>query len=145
MVPTPISRIQELPWWVQAEVALTQGILGFQRYLPIDNVSRRACTLDYNLANLSYRYDVKDDGTWDNRVTFAHVSPGFPDGVHCDSKGNVYAGCGDGVQVWNPSGKLIGKIFLGETSANFRESRVGCQGELWGIPRWKRRDKGRTR
>jgi hypothetical protein len=34
--------------------------------------------------------------------------------------GNVYAGCGDGVQVWNPSGKLIGKIFLGETSANFQ-------------------------
>jgi gluconolactonase len=31
----------------------------------------------------------------------------------------VYAGCGDGVQVWNPSGKLIGKIYLGETSANF--------------------------
>jgi len=25
------------------------------------------------------------------------------------------------VQVWNPSGKLIGKIFLGETSANFRK------------------------
>lgn len=31
----------------------------------------------------------------------------------------MYAGCGDGVQVWNPSGKLIGKIYLGETSANF--------------------------
>ena len=41
-------------------------------------------------------------------------------GVHCDTEGNVYAGCGDGIQVWNPSGKLIGKIFLGETSANFR-------------------------
>jgi len=35
-------------------------------------------------------------------------------------EGNVYAGCGDGVQVWNPSGKLIGKIHLGEQSANFR-------------------------
>lgn len=34
--------------------------------------------------------------------------------------GNVYAGCGDGVQVWNPAGTLIGKIFLGATSANFR-------------------------
>jgi gluconolactonase len=40
--------------------------------------------------------------------------------VHCDCDGNVYAGCGDGVQVWNPSGKLIGKIYLGITSANFR-------------------------
>ena len=42
-----------------------------------------------------------------------------PSGIHCDSWGNVYAGCGDGVHVWNPSGKLIGKIYVGATSANF--------------------------
>lgn len=41
-------------------------------------------------------------------------------GIHCDSKGNVYAGVGDGVHVWNPSGTLLGKIFLGEESANFQ-------------------------
>lgn len=41
-------------------------------------------------------------------------------GVHCDSDGNVYAGCGDGVQVWNPSGTLIGKIYVGTTVANFQ-------------------------
>lgn len=41
-------------------------------------------------------------------------------GIHCDSKGNVYAGCGDGVHVWNPSGKLIGKIFTGINAANFQ-------------------------
>jgi gluconolactonase len=40
-------------------------------------------------------------------------------GIHCDSQGNVYAGTGDGVHVFNPSGKLIGKIYLGTTSANF--------------------------
>jgi gluconolactonase len=40
-------------------------------------------------------------------------------GVHIDTKGRLYAGCGDGVHVYNPSGTLIGKIFLGETSANF--------------------------
>ncbi|KAJ5403644.1 SMP-30/Gluconolaconase/LRE-like region [Penicillium cosmopolitanum] len=66
-----------------------------------------------------YRFDVTDDGTLENRKTFAFASPGLPDGVHCDSWGNVYAGCGDGIQVWNPSGKLIGKIFVGTTSANF--------------------------
>ena len=37
-----------------------------------------------------------------------------------DSKGNVYAGVGDGVHVWNPSGKLIGKIYTGRTAANFQ-------------------------
>ncbi|KAJ5763521.1 SMP-30/Gluconolaconase/LRE-like region [Penicillium manginii] len=66
-----------------------------------------------------YRFDVAADGTLENRKTFAFVTPGLPDGVHCDSWGNVYAGCGDGIQVWNPSGKLIGKIFVGTTSANF--------------------------
>ncbi|CAJ2513040.1 Uu.00g011590.m01.CDS01 [Anthostomella pinea] len=66
-----------------------------------------------------YRYGVQEDGTFENRKVFAFIDSGVPDGVHCDSKGNVYAGCGDGVQVWNPSGKLIGKIYLGEVSANF--------------------------
>lgn len=65
---------------------------------------------------------VDEDGTFYDRRTFAYVTPGVPDGVHCDAAGNVYAGCGDGVQVFNPSGKLIGKIYLGETSANFRTS-----------------------
>ena len=41
-------------------------------------------------------------------------------GVHCDSKGNVYAGVGDGVHVWNPAGKLLGKIYTGRTAANFQ-------------------------
>ncbi|KAI0025573.1 D-lactonohydrolase [Xylariomycetidae sp. FL0641] len=66
-----------------------------------------------------YRFDVQDDGTWANRKTFAYIDAGVPDGLHCDSKGNLYAGCGDGVQVFNPSGTLIGKIYLGEVSANF--------------------------
>ncbi|OQE23380.1 hypothetical protein PENFLA_c011G10448 [Penicillium flavigenum] len=66
-----------------------------------------------------YRFDVKDDGTLENRKTFAFVHSGAPDGIHCDSKGNVYAGCGDGVHVWNPSGKLIGKIYVATGTANF--------------------------
>lgn len=68
----------------------------------------------------SYRFDVQPDGSFDNRRAFAYVSPGVPDGLHVDTKGNLYVGCGDGVQVYNPSGKLIGKIYLGSTSANFQ-------------------------
>ncbi|KAI2620080.1 calcium-dependent phosphotriesterase [Hypoxylon sp. NC1633] len=75
----------------------------------------------FNLTNPAsiYRFDVQEDGTWDNRKLFAYIDSGVADGIHCDSNGNVYSGCGDGVHVWNPSGKLIGKIFLGKTSANF--------------------------
>ncbi|XWW93840.1 hypothetical protein V2A60_001777 [Cordyceps javanica] len=67
-----------------------------------------------------YRFDVAHDGTFENRKTFAFADNGVPDGVHCDSKGNVYAGCGDGIHVWNPSGKLLGKIFTDGTAANFQ-------------------------
>ncbi|KAI0202356.1 gluconolactonase [Astrocystis sublimbata] len=66
-----------------------------------------------------YRYDVENDGTLSNRKTFAYVHVGVPDGLHIDTKGRLYAGVGDGVHVFNPSGTLIGKIFVGETSANF--------------------------
>lgn len=45
--------------------------------------------------------------------------------MHVDTNGNVYAGCGDGVRVWNPSGKLLGTIFLGTTSANFQFAGAG--------------------
>lgn len=41
-------------------------------------------------------------------------------GIHCDSKGNVYAGTNDGVHVWNNSGKLLGKIYTGIVAANFQ-------------------------
>ncbi|KAF4487997.1 gluconolactonase [Fusarium agapanthi] len=67
-----------------------------------------------------YRFDVQKDGTWGNRKTFAFTAARLPDGIHCDSKGNVYAGCGDGVHVWNRSGKLIGKIYTGINAANFQ-------------------------
>jgi gluconolactonase len=39
----------------------------------------------------------------------------------------VYAGCGDGVQVWDSEGTLIGKVALGSTCANFCFIRDG----LW--------------
>jgi len=66
-----------------------------------------------------YMYDV-DNSTqaFTNRRVFAYVDNGVADGIQVDSKGNVYSGCGDGVQVWDPTGTLIGKIFLGTTSAN---------------------------
>ncbi|WVW78301.1 hypothetical protein I302_100255 [Kwoniella bestiolae CBS 10118] len=75
---------------------------------------------NYTKPSTLYRFDVNDDGTWDNRMTFAYIDSGVPDGVHCDTKGNVYAGVGDGIHVWNPSGLLLGKIWLGVTSANFQ-------------------------
>ncbi|KAI0037153.1 hypothetical protein K488DRAFT_75487 [Vararia minispora EC-137] len=66
-----------------------------------------------------YQYDV-DPTTqaFTNRRTFAYIDAGIPDGIQVDVDGNVYSGCADGVQVWNSSGTLIGKFFVGTTSAN---------------------------
>ena len=47
-----------------------------------------------------YAFDVDPDSqTFLNRRVFAYVDTGIPDGVQIDKNGNVYAGCGDGVQV----------------------------------------------
>jgi gluconolactonase len=63
-----------------------------------------------------------------NRRVFAFAAVGVPDGIKCDVYGNVYSGCGDGVEVWNPAGSLIGRIMVPEGVANFC---FGKQGEMF--------------
>jgi len=73
-------------------------------------------------AKTIYAYDVATSGAGpllSNRRTFAMPSVGIPDGIKTDKAGNVYAGCGDGVNVWNPQGRLLGKILVSGGAANF--------------------------
>ena len=56
-------------------------------------------------------YDVTGGRLTGERL-FAVTTPGFPDGVKCDADGRVYASCSSGVQVFDPSGDLIGEIAL---------------------------------
>jgi gluconolactonase len=54
-----------------------------------------------------YAFDVTEDGKQViNQRLFTAVSPGFPDGMRLDTAGNIYVGALDGVQVFNPKGKL---------------------------------------
>ncbi|CAE6478386.1 unnamed protein product [Rhizoctonia solani] len=79
--------------------------------------------LDGSRPGTIYAYDVihSPDGAdhrthppaLTNRRLFAFTDCGMPDGIKCDIKGNVYAGCFDGVHVWNKHGALMGKILLG--------------------------------
>ncbi|TIA44204.1 calcium-dependent phosphotriesterase [Aureobasidium pullulans] len=67
-----------------------------------------------------YRYDITPDGKrLQNKQLFAYSDIGLPDGIHCDTEGNVYAGCGDGVHVWNPEGVLLGVFAVDGGAANF--------------------------
>lgn len=50
---------------------------------------------------------------------------GIPDGVKCDTEGNVYSGCGDGVNIWTPGGVLVAKILVEGGVANFCFGRNG--------------------
>ena len=54
-----------------------------------------------------------------NRRVFAVADSGIPDGLKVDQQGNVWAGCGDGVNVWNAEGDLIGKILVDGGVSNF--------------------------
>ncbi|KAF1937453.1 lactonohydrolase [Clathrospora elynae] len=75
-----------------------------------------AAGFDRNLTRPAtiYAFDISEDGKQlSGRRTFAYSDNGFPDGVHTDTEGNVWAGCGDGVHIWNPAGKFLGKIWIG--------------------------------
>ncbi|KAK5167435.1 uncharacterized protein LTR77_007134 [Saxophila tyrrhenica] len=66
-----------------------------------------------------YRFDITGDGKrLANRQVFAYSEFGFPDGIHTDTEGNVYSGVGDGVNVWNPHGELIGKFAVANGGSN---------------------------
>lgn len=65
-----------------------------------------------------YAFDLIDDFLV-NRRLFAYAPGRFPDGIKCDMAGNVYAGCGDGVEVWNKEGTLLGVIKVQGGVANF--------------------------
>lgn len=56
-----------------------------------------------------YAYDVitRDNSQFlGNRRVFAVPLSGFPMGVKCDDRGQVYVGCADGIDVWSAGGIL---------------------------------------
>jgi gluconolactonase len=69
-------------------------------------------------------YDLVDGMRLANGRAFVDTGKASSDGIRCDVDGNVWAGMGwgepssDGVSVFAPDGKLIGKIRLPEICAN---------------------------
>jgi gluconolactonase len=58
-----------------------------------------------------------------NERLFVSCGGGIPDGMRCDTDGNLWCGWGggegeDGVAIFNPAAKLIGRILLPERCAN---------------------------
>jgi gluconolactonase len=69
-------------------------------------------------------YDVQEGRRLVNPRVAIDAGPGTPDGFRLDTDGNLWCGWGmgseglDGVHVFNPAGKLIGRIDLPERCAN---------------------------
>lgn len=68
-------------------------------------------------------FDVVDGKKLSNSRLFCDTGKGGSDGIRCDIDGNIWAAAGggegyDGVHIFAPDGKLIGKICLPEICAN---------------------------
>jgi len=64
-------------------------------------------------------FDVSKNGTaLANPRVFTVIEPWVPDGFRLDVDGNLYVTAGDGVQVFNPKGEMLGKILTPQTAAN---------------------------
>ena len=69
-------------------------------------------------------FDVQNGKRLANRRVLIDAGPGSPDGLRVDVDGNLWCGWGmgkeglDGVHVFDPTGKLIGRIDLPERCAN---------------------------
>jgi gluconolactonase len=66
---------------------------------------------------------VGDDSALVNGRVFIDAGAGIPDGMRCDTDGNLWCGWGggeglDGVAVYNPDGRVLGRILLPERCAN---------------------------
>jgi gluconolactonase len=76
-------------------------------------------------------FQVKPDGSITNGRIFASgikdsLLPGVPDGMKCDTEGNVWVTAPGGLWVYAPDGQLLGKVSIPELPAN-----LAWGGEDW--------------
>ncbi len=70
-----------------------------------------------------YRYELGDTSVisgsiFHDATDLVASQPGLPDGLKVDSKGNLFASGPGGIFIFNPEGKVLGKIRTNAPSAN---------------------------
>ncbi|CAK7270090.1 hypothetical protein SEPCBS57363_003927 [Sporothrix epigloea] len=96
---------------------------------------------DMQRATTIYAYDVLRRAGSDflsKKRVFAYSLTGALMGIQCDAAGNVYAGCADGVEVWDAGGVLLGVIKVPGSVTSFCFARNGemflCSNhQLWWV------------
>jgi len=86
------------------------------------------------------RFIVLDNNTLKEEEIFTIIYPGVPDGMRVGSEGHLFCAAGDGIQVFNVNGKLIGKILTPQTASNctfggsnFRELFITATKSVWRV------------
>src|SRR5262245_22540010 len=86
-------------------------------------------------------FDVSPDNTLKNGRLFCEIDSGVPDGIRCDRDGRVFSSAKDGVHIFLPDGRLIGKILVPNTVANvcfggpdWKTLYIVAQPKLYSIP-----------
>ena len=112
---TGVTRVWQVVFW---EII---------RHFPLQcKLSWHSFSVILSLSYNSYQYDVDPvTQSFANRRVFAYTDSGVPDGIELDMNNNIYSGCGDGVNVWDSTGTLIGKFFLNSTTAQMVFTKSG--------------------
>lgn len=68
-----------------------------------------------------WAFTINSDGTLSDGERLCHIDNNDwgADGVDVDANGNIYAGCGDGIHIFSPTGLLLGKILTPSAISNF--------------------------
>ena len=72
-------------------------------------------------------YDISASNTLSGGSVFVTISNGVPDGIRCDVEGRLYSSAANGVHIFLPDGRLIGRLLVPNTVANL----------CFGGPDWK--------
>jgi gluconolactonase len=70
-----------------------------------------------------YIFDVDDNGLKNGKIFFSCVGedktlPGLPDGFKIDKKGTIFASGPGGIRIFNPEGKMLGRLKLENPASN---------------------------
>jgi hypothetical protein len=123
------SRLQQTVGWPcdkSGSVTVVMGEVNRPNGLCFSPDERKMYVVEAGLTPRVIKvFDVVDNGTKlaNGRAFVTCAAPVTPDGFRCDVDGNLWCGWGmgeghDGVVVFNPDGKRIGKINLPERCAN---------------------------
>lgn len=81
-----------------------------EAFLFISDSSRKHCHIR--------RFRVHPEGGLSDGVVFAVIDAGVSDGFRLDTEGNLWTSAEDGIHVFDPEGRLLGKVFVPEKVAN---------------------------